>query len=70
MEQFLQQKHGLVKAIQNNLLSNNEQDSTSINDSESDSHLGKINTQVSHHARIKERLKLLKGNMRNQNEKQ
>lgn len=49
-----------------NYLNFNEQDSTSINDSESETNGKKMNNKISHHARIKDKLKLLKSNLRNQ----
>ena len=49
-----------------NMFATNEQESTSINDSESESLSNKVTNQLSHHARIKDKLKLLKGNMKNQ----
>lgn len=66
------QKYGTAstaeaRAAQNyakNTLSYNEQDSTSINDSDHESGV-KMSKKLSHHARIKDKLKLLKSNLRN-----
>lgn len=53
----------LSKNYSNKLLNYNDQESTSINDSEPE--YQKSPNKISHHARIKDKLKLLKGNLRN-----
>ena len=52
--------------INKHIFATNEHESTSINDSESESLSNKISNQLSHHAKIKDKLRLLKGNMKNQ----
>lgn len=47
------------------IFATNEHESTSINDSEGESLSNKVANQLSHHAKIKDKLRLLKGNIKN-----